>query len=476
MDVLFVMTEADPFIKTGGLGEVGGSLPSALAKLGINVRVILPKYTQIKESLKSQMKPLAKFEVELSWRKQYCGLEEMVHDGIHYYFIDNEYYFKRAGIYGDYDQAEQFAYYCRAVLDSLVYMSDFKPKILHCHDWHTALVPLMLKVFYTRNAYYSSIRTVFTIHNLQYQGVFSKEVLGDIIGLGDEYYTSEQLEFYGTVNFMKAAILYADQITTVSPTYANEIKFPYYGEQIEGILYKRKDRLIGILNGIDYAKYTTDFNRNSSGSVEEFLLKKVAYKKQLQKEFGLPVKPETPIMAIVSRLVNQKGIDLIEGVFEEILQMDVQLIVLGTGEAHYEDVFRYFSSKYPDKFSLRLTFSDDLARKIYQGSDIFLMPSRFEPCGIAQMIAMHFCAIPVVRETGGLKDTVIPWNEITHEGNVFSFANYNAHEMLFTLQKAIRLFKEDKFTWQNIMQNARNCNFSWDRSAYKYLNIYKSII
>lgn len=470
MRVLFVTPEADPFVKTGGLGEVGGSLPLALKRQGIDVRVMMPKYSQIPYELKQKIQPVAQFQVPLSWRHLYCGLEETHVNDIPYYFIDNEYYFKRSGIYGFYDQAEQYAFFCRSVLESLPYLTDFRPDIIHCNDWQTALIPLMLKLQSQKVTsdypltHASPIRTVFTIHNLQYQGVFAKEVLGDILGLGKEFFTAETLEFHGAVNFMKAALLYADHLTTVSPTYAKEIQTPYYGEKLEGILQRRNASLTGILNGIDVEKYNLE-------SPDQ----KRIQKRNLQRRMNLPLRPKVPLLAIVSRLVDQKGMALLAHVLEEIIRMDVQIVVLGSGERHYEGMFAYFAAKYPDKIAVRIQFDEPLAQKIYAGSDLFLMPSRFEPCGIAQMLAMRYGSIPIVRETGGLKDTVVPLNENTGEGNGFSFANYNAHELLFTVQRAVRIYQENPKLWNQIQHNAQKTDFSWDRSARQYLELYQTV-
>lgn len=462
MQVLFVTPEADPFVKTGGLGEVGGSLPVALKKMGVDVRVMLPKYSQISEPLKQGLQNIAQFQVPLAWRQLYCGLEEMSIDGIIYYFIDNEYYFKRTGIYGFYDQAEQYAFFSRAVLESLEYLPDFTPDIIHCNDWQTALTPLLLKIFYSKNPTYAEIKTVFTIHNLQYQGVFAKEVLGDILGLGEEFFTPEGLEFNGAVNFMKAALIFADRVTTVSPTYAQEIQATYYGEKLEGLLQKRSASLSGILNGIDTKKYAP-------------VGRKSINKENLQHLLGLPVRADIPILAIVSRLVDQKGIDLVSHVLEEILELEVQLVVLGTGEPHYEAMFQHYAEKYPEQLAVRIQFDEAIARKIYAGSDLFLMPSRFEPCGIAQLIAMHYGSIPIVRETGGLKDTVIPWQEENREGTGFTFSSYNAHDLLFSVQRAVRLYQQDPVLWGQIKRNAEQADFSWEHSARQYLDVYESL-
>lgn len=475
MRVLFAISEADPFIKTGGLGEVGGSLPFALQKLGIDVRVILPKYQAIPNHFKEEMKLIQEFNVPLAWRNQYCGLQEMIYKGIPFYFIDNEYYFKRANAYGEFDEAEQFAFFCRAVLESIRYMPEFKPDIIHCHDWHTALIPLYLKEFYAWDSRYFNIKTIFTIHNLKYQGIYSKEVLGDILGLNDAFFTSEKLEFHQAINFMKAGLVYANRITTVSPTYAKEIQYPYYGEGLEGVFLQRSDQLRGILNGINKEKYDPYQDSSLFVPYHDFVQGKEENKKQLQHFFGLPARSDVPLLSIVSRLVAQKGLDLVAHVLEEILALDVQMVVLGTGEKKYEEMFCCFAGRYPHKLVARIEFNDELARKIYAGTDLFLMPSQFEPCGIAQIIAMRYGAVPLVRETGGLKDTVSSYEVDSEQGNGFSFLNYNAHEFLFTLQRAVRLYREDPFTWRKIQANAGLCDFGWEQSALDYLEVYESL-
>jgi len=476
MKLVFVTAEADPFVKTGGLGEVMGSLPAFLHKQGVDVRVIMPKYSTIAEHFQRKFKHLAHFDVPVAWRKQYCGLEEMEYLGVHYYFIDNEYYFSRPRIYGEYDDAERFAFFSRAALESLIHIPGFKPDIIHCQDWHTALIPLMLKAFYSQEPLYYPIKTIFTIHNLNYQGVFSKDVLGDILGLGMEYFTENTLEFHGAVNFMKAALLYSDRITTVSPTYAEEIQNPYYGEKLDGLLRKRSKSLIGILNGIDYEVYDPMTDPYLVMPYTNFSLAKTENKKHLQSVFGLPVQGDKAVLGMVSRLVDQKGVDLLVYVMEELLELDVQMVILGTGEQRFEDVLRYFASKCPEKLAVKLEFSDRLAHEVYGGSDMLLMPSRFEPCGISQMIAMHYGTVPIVRETGGLKDTIIPFNEMTGVGNGFSFAHYNAHELLFAVQRAVSIYQEDKFVWDTICKNALKGDYSWERSAKAYLEIYESLL
>lgn len=476
MKLVFVTAEADPFAKTGGLGEVVGSLPACLHRQGIDVRIIMPKYSSISKDWQREFKHLSHFDVPVAWRKQYCGLEEMVYQGIPYYFIDNEYYFTRPRVYGEYDDAERFAFFSRAALESLIHIPGFKPDILHCHDWHTALIPLMLREFYNRQPLYYPLKTLFTIHNLKYQGIFPKEVLGDILGLGMEHFKENGLEFHGGVNFLKSALLYADQITTVSPSYAEEIQNPFYGENLDGLLRKRREFLSGILNGIDYEIYDPFTDPYLVMPYQDIALSKAENKKHLQKIMGLPLREDCAVLGMVSRLVDQKGLDLLAHVLDEILELDIQLVILGTGEQRYEDMLQHTAAKTPEKLALKLGFSDELAHQIYAGSDMFIMPSRFEPCGIAQMIAMRYGTVPIVRETGGLKDTVLPYNEITGAGNGFSFLNYNAHELLFTVQRAVSLYYENKSVWNNLRFRAMERDFSWDRSAQAYINIYKSLL
>ncbi|HWQ89244.1 MAG TPA: glycogen synthase GlgA [Desulfitobacteriaceae bacterium] len=476
MRVVFAITEADPFLKTGGLGDVGGSLPAALQKQGADVRVFLPKYSLIPERFRREFKHLTHFSVPIAWRRQYCGLEEMTYQGVHYYFIDNEYYFDRPSAYENFDKAEQYAFFSRAVLESLVYLPGFQPDIIHCHDWQTALIPLMLKEFYNQEPLYFPLKTVFTIHNLKYQGIFAPEVLSDIIGLGRNLFTEDKLEFFGAVNYMKTALLYADRITTVSPTYAQEIQTPAYGEKLDGILHQRRDSLQGILNGIDYNIYNPNQDPYLAVPFKASPRAKEENKEYLQGSLGLPVQRDPAVLGMVTRLVDQKGLDLLAHVLEEILLLDVQLIILGAGEERYEEMLRYFAGKYPDKMAVRTKYSDELAHLIYAGSDLFLMPSLYEPCGISQMIAMRYGTIPVVRETGGLKDTVLPFNEANGRGNGFSFTVYNAHEFLFTVQRAVKLFSEKRAVWDKIQENARQCNFSWERPAQAYMQLYESLL
>jgi starch synthase len=475
MTIVFAVAEAAPFIKTGGLGDVAGSLPAALHRQGADVRVIMPKYSSISENFRKEFKSIIHFQVPVAWRNQYCGLEEMVYQGVPYYFLDNEYYFKRTGVYDEFDKAEQFAFFSRAVLESLQYLPHCQTAILHCHDWHTALIPLMLKEFYRNSPIHKQIKTIFTIHNLKYQGIFDKEVLEDIIGLGKEYFTPDTLEFNGAINFMKAGLLYADRVTTVSSTYAQEIKSPFFGEHLEGLLQKRSDNLIGIVNGLDYELFNPDEDPFIKYPFSTSPQAKQMNKMYLQNQLSLPVNNQVPILAMVTRLVDQKGLDLLAHVFEEILALDVQYVVLGTGEPQYEEMLRNFAQKYPQKVIAQLGFDDELAHHIYAGADILLMPSRFEPCGISQMMAMRYGTIPIVRNTGGLADTVISFEKDPERGNGFHFDNYNAHDFLYVIQRAVKLFQEDQKTWGRIKKNALQTNFSWNHSAQEYLKLYKEL-
>lgn len=476
MTIVFAVAEAAPFIKTGGLGDVAGSLPAALHRQGADVRVIMPKYSLIPEHFRKEFKPITHFQVPVAWRNQYCGLEEMVYQGITYYFLDNEYYFKRDSIYDEFDKAEQFTFFSRAVLESLQHLPECRTAILHCHDWHTALIPLMLNEFYRNNPCHYQIKTVFTIHNLKYQGIFGKEVLTDIIGLGDEYFTPDTLEFNQAINFMKAGLLYADRVTTVSPTYAREIQTSYFGEQLEGVFQKRSDHLIGIINGLDYEIFNPDKDPFIKYPFSSSLQAKQKNKKHLQSLLKLPVNSKAPMLAMVTRLVDQKGLDLLAHVFEEILALDVQFVALGTGEPQYEEMFRYFAQKYPQQVVARLIFDDKLAHQIYAGADILLMPSRFEPCGMSQMMAMRYGTIPIVRTTGGLADTVAAFEDDPERGNGFHFDNYNAHDLLFEIQRAVKLFQKDPQAWDILKENALKTDFSWDRSAQAYLRLYEDLI
>jgi len=472
--VLFAVSECGPFAKSGGLADVAGSLPKELISLGTDIRVILPKYGTIPEEYKMKMKKIRELTVSVGWRNQYCGIEELKEQGVTYYFIDNEYYFKRENLYGYYDDGERFAYFNKAVLEAVAAL-DFFPDILHCHDWHTAMIPYLLRTQYYKKIGYGSIRTVFTIHNLQFQGIFPKEVLEDLLGI-ESTSAFHHLEFYGNINFMKAALTASDKITTVSPTYKNEIQTVDYGEKLEGLLKEREEDLLGILNGIDEEFYNP---ANDSLIFEPFtvtnLKKKAVNKREIQKQFGLPQSSKTPLLVMISRLTKQKGLDLIRSVLREILQEDIQLIILGTGDYEYEEDLRQAARIYPEKMKVYTGFNETLAHQLYAAADLFLMPSLFEPCGLGQLIAMKYGAIPIVRETGGLNDTVKAWNEFTGDGNGFSFKHYNAHDMVYTIQRAIH-FYQDSEIWPILVKRVMEQDNSWAQSAFRYNRLYAELM
>lgn len=471
MRVLFVASEAAPFVKTGGLGDVVRSLPKALRKQGLDVRVILPKYAEISAEYKRNIVLKKKLAVPVGWRKQYCGVERLRYKP--FYFIDNEYYFKRKGLYGFFDEAERYAFFCRAVLEAIPYLK-FVPDIIHCHDWHTGPVSLFLKTHYHATSLYQNIRTVFTIHNLKYQGVFPKEILGNLLGLSEEHFPA--VEFFGQVNFMKAGLNFSDIITTVSKTYAAEIQSSYFGEQLDGVMRHRSADLYGILNGIDEQEYNPEKNKHIFSCYNlKKITEKQKNKKKLQQHLNLPVKKAVPLLAIVSRLIDQKGLALIERVLPEILAMDLQMVVLGTGEPKYEYLFKWMAKQYPDKLSVNISFDQVLAHQIYAASDLLLMPSLFEPCGLSQLIALRYGCLPIVRETGGLKDTVHAYDEDTGVGNGFSFTNFNAHDMLYTIKRAVDYFNQ-KQVWSKIVANAMTGDYSWHKSAQEYIKLYKQLV
>ena len=475
MKILYVAAEAVPFAKTGGLADVAGSLPKALKADGVDVRVIMPKFGKIPEAYRNAMEHVYDGELPVAWRKKYVGLDKYELDGVTYYFVDNEEYFNREGFYGYDDDAERFSFFSRAVLDLLPEM-DFWPDVIHTNDWHAGLVNVFLKLEHMGDARYERIKTVYTIHNLKYQGVFPKDVMPDVLGLDWKYFNNGDLEFYDAVNFMKGGIIYADAITTVSKTYAKEIQYPYFGEHLDGLLRSREQDLSGIVNGIDYSVYNPRTDKYIFETYdEESLDRKLDNKTELQKSLGLPERRNVPLIAIVSRLVEPKGMDLVVRMMDEILQHeDIQLVVLGTGEKRYEDWFKGLAWRYPKKVSVNIYFSNELAQRIYAGADIFLMPSNYEPCGIGQLIALRYGTIPVVRQTGGLKDTVQQYNKYTQEGNGFVFENYNAHEMMYALKRALSFYGNYEI-WHKIQLNAVQADYSWKRSAKEYEALYERL-
>lgn len=475
MKILYVAAEAVPFAKTGGLADVAGSLPKALKADGVDVRVIMPKFGKIPEAYRNAMEHVYDGELPVAWRKKYVGLDKYELDGVTYYFVDNEEYFNREGFYGYDDDAERFSFFSRAVLDLLPEM-DFWPDVIHTNDWHAGLMNVFLKLEHMGDARYERIKTVYTIHNLKYQGVFPKDVMPDVLGLDWKYFNNGDLEFYDAVNFMKGGIIYADAITTVSKTYAKEIQYPYFGEHLDGLLRSREQDLSGIVNGIDYSVYNPRTDKYIFETYdEESLDRKLDNKIALQKSLGLPERRNVPLIAIVSRLVEPKGMDLVVRMMDEILQHEeIQLVVLGTGEKRYEDWFKGLAWRYPKKVSVNIYFSNELAQRIYAGADIFLMPSKYEPCGIGQLIALRYGTIPVVRQTGGLKDTVQQYNKYTQEGNGFVFENYNAHEMMYALKRALSFYGNYEI-WHKIQFNAVQADYSWKRSAKEYEALYERL-
>lgn len=476
MNVVFASAEAAPFVKTGGLGDVAGSLPAALQKAGANVIVMVPLYGTISDEYKNKMEHVAEFYVSLGWRNEYCGLERLVHNGVTYLFVDNKRYFDRDYPYGFFDDGERFAFFSKAITESLQYLPDgFRPDILHCNDWHTALAPVFLREFYQGMPLYENVSTIFSIHNIAFQGQFSAKVLEDICGLAHIPAAAFQLTCgHDAVNFMQGALNYSDAITTVSPTYAGEIQTPAYGEHLDGVLRRRREALQGIVNGID----TDHFNPETDPAIaQNFSVSdrsgKAICKAKLQEELGLTVRDDQPLMTMVTRLTRQKGMDLVTYALDRILSNGVQVAVLGTGDYEYENALRYFASKYPGQMAARIQFDSALSQRMYAGSDMFLMPSLFEPCGLSQMIAMRYGTLPVVRETGGLKDTVIPYNYETGEGTGFSFANFNGDEMGDAVFRGARLFWDNHDAWNNVVTQAMNQDFSWTRSARKYMDLYR---
>lgn len=475
MQIVFASAECAPFVKTGGLGDVAGSLPAALVRAGAEVIVMVPKYATIKDEYKAQMEHFSDFYVSLGWRNEYCGLEKLERDGVTYMFIDNERYFARDYPYGFFDDGERFAFFSKAITESLQHLpAGFECDILHCNDWQTALAPVFLREFYQGLPLYDRVKTVFSIHNVAFQGQFSDTVMEDILGVAHIPAAASQLRCDAcSINYMLGALRYADAITTVSPTYANEIQTPEFGEGLDGVLRERSYALQGILNGIDVAGFdpATDKRIAANYTVKDRSGKAVC-KAKLQEELGLEVRDDRPLMVMVTRLTRQKGMDLVMYALDRILAGGVQVAVLGTGDRDYEDGLRYFQDKYPGTMAARIEFDPALSQRMYAAADMFLMPSKFEPCGLSQIIAMRYGTLPIVRETGGLKDTVIPYNEFTGEGTGFSFSNFNGDEMGDAVFRAARLFWDNREAWDQLVTQAMSQDFSWTRSADKYLDLY----
>ena len=477
-NVLFVSSEAVPCIKTGGLADVAGSLPKYFDKEHYDVRVMLPKYLCIPEKWRSQMKYVTHFYMDLAWRSQYVGVLEMEYAGVHYYFIDNEFYFAGPKPYGYiHEDIEKFAFFSKAALSAMPLLG-FKPDIVHCHDWQTGLVPVYMKERFHDGEFFRDMKSIMTIHNLKFQGIWDLKKVKDITGLPPYFFTSDKLEAYGDANYLKGGIVYADAVTTVSDSYAEEIKTPFYGEHLDGLMRARSNCLTGIVNGIDYEEFNpaTDTRIVSNYNQKTFRKEKPKNKKALQQELGLEVNDKKFMIGIVSRLTDQKGLDLIAYMMDQICAEDVQLVILGTGESQYENMFRHFAWKYPDRVSANIYYSEDMSHKIYASCDAFLMPSLFEPCGLSQLMSLRYGTVPIVRETGGLKDTVEPYNEYESTGTGFSFANYNAHEMMNTINYAKHVFYNNKREWNKIVDRGMLKDFSWTSSAKKYQKLYDNLL
>ena len=476
--ILFASAECAPFVKTGGLGAVVGSLPKQLNHKKYDVRVVLPDYHCIDAKWREQMETLVTFPMYLGWRMQTVTVKTLKYEGIVYYFIENNFYFCGDSPYYDmWVDIEKFSYFSKAVLEMLSYL-EFEPDIIHCHDWQSSLVPVFLKAFYCADPFYRNIKTVMTIHNLKFQGITEIDRLKDITGLPDDMFTYDKLEYNNSANLLKGGLVFADKITTVSKTYAEEIKQPEYGEGLDSVLQHRSDDLCGIVNGIDYNEFNpaTDTMIAQTYDARTFRKEKVKNKRALQEQLGLPVDDKKFMVGIVSRLTDQKGLDLIQAVMDELCTDDIQLVVLGTGDEQYENMFRHYDWKYHDRVSAQIYYSNELSHKIYAGCDAFLMPSLFEPCGLSQLMALRYGTVPIVRETGGLKDTVEPYNEYEGKGTGFSFANYNAHEMLDTINYAKYIYYNKKREWNKIIDRAMAADFSWNTSAKKYQELYDWLI
>ncbi|WP_201003694.1 glycogen synthase GlgA [Paenibacillus glycanilyticus] len=474
MNILMAASEATPLAKSGGLADVAGALPKALKQRGADVRIIMPKYEQIPDYYIQNFERIAEFYVNFGWRSQYCGLFRAEIDGVVFYLIDNEFYFGRRGLYGYNDDAERFVFYSVAVMEAVRYL-DYKPDIVHCHDWQAGLIPVLLRTRYSNDPAWDGVKSVFTIHNLMYQGLFGIDLLKELLGAGDEMFTADKLEFHGAASCLKGGLVYADKLTTVSESYAREIQSWEHGEKLDGLLSSRSGDLTGIINGIDTELYDPMNDDALHTPYRSSISRKRKNKLSLQAELGLPESEETPLIGIISRLVESKGMDLITWKLDELMQEDVQLVVLGAGDWHYENSMNHLVARYPNKAAVWLGYNDRLARRIYAGSDIFLMPSRFEPCGLSQLLALRYRSIPVVRETGGLKDTVFSYNEETGEGNGFSFTHYNADDFMYTVRRALHFYRDDA-VWRRIVDNAGKEDYSWSRSAKAYIALYDQLL
>lgn len=474
MKILYVTGEAVPFIKTGGLADVAGALPKELRRAGHDVRVVLPLYSQIKEEYRKDMTKIHEYYVDIGWLHKYCGIYEYILDKVTYYFIDNEEYFHREGIYGHFDDAERFIFFSKAAV-LLAKELDFKADVIHSNDWHSGLVSVYVNDFRTGDDFYQDTKTLYTIHNLKYQGIFDPSVFS-LTGLPERFMSNEDLEFNGAVSFMKAGIVHSTKFNTVSNTYAEEIKYPFFGEGLESVINHYSHKLVGIVNGVDYdlwnPKNDPYLKKNFDGRNYKT---RSENKLAIQKMYGLPQREDVAMIGMVTRLNSMKGLEILRYILEELLQEDIQFVVLGTGDYEYEEMFKYFEYKYPDKMAARIYFSNEESHLIYGGVDLFMMPSIAEPCGISQMYAMRYAALPIVRETGGLKDTVQAYNQFTGEGTGFTFKNINAHELLFKTKEAIALYYEDKDAFNQLQRNAMKANFDWKHSAKEYIDLYKSL-
>ncbi len=476
-NILFIASEAVPFIKTGGLADVAGTLPKYFDKEKYDVRVMIPNYRCIPQYYKEQMRFITSFYMDLAWRSQYVGVLEMEYDGVHFYFIDNEYYFDGFKPYGYiHEDIEKFAFFSKAALSALPLIG-FRPEIVHCHDWQTGLIPVYMRERFQQDSFFWNMRSIMTIHNLKFQGIWDVKAVRDITGLPASYFTPDKLEAFGDANYLKGGIVYADKVTTVSASYAEEIKTGFYGEKLDGLMRARSNDLWGIVNGIDYEEFNPETDKRIVQNYNQttFRKEKVKNKLALQKELGLEVDAGKFMIGIVSRLTDQKGFDLIAYVMDELCAWDVQLVVLGTGEERYENMFRHFDWKYNNRVSANIYYSEDMSHKIYASCDAFLMPSLFEPCGLSQLMSLRYGTVPIVRETGGLKDTVEPYNEYESTGTGFSFANYNAHEMLGIVNYAKSIYYNKKREWNKMVDRGMLKDFSWGSSAEKYQELYDSL-